>query len=152
LWLDELKKELEIPDPWASIESISKRPTAVNAPSLEVLSRSQMPQHRPKAFVSHSTQDHAFVEKLATDLRANGVEAWYSGWEIKPGDSIRTKIEEGLTGCEQFIIVLSKNSINRPWVKIRVLLPEFHELKMKVLADFVLLLHIARAAAGALRS
>jgi hypothetical protein len=42
----------------------------------------------PKAFVSHSTQDHGFVEKFATDLRINLVDAWYSGWEIKPGDSI----------------------------------------------------------------
>lgn len=71
----------------------------------------------PKVFVSHSTQDHSFVEKFATDLRTGGVDAWYSKWEIKPGDSIRAKIEEGLEGCEYFIIVLSKNSINRLWVK-----------------------------------
>ncbi len=71
----------------------------------------------PKAFVSHSSQDHAFVKKFAADLRAKGVDAWYSGWEIKPGDSIRAKIDEGLKGCEYFIIVLSKNSISRPWVQ-----------------------------------
>jgi hypothetical protein len=73
--------------------------------------------HCPKVFVSHSTQDHGFVEKFAADLRANGVDAWFSGWEIKPGDSIRQKIDEGLGGCEFFIIVLSKNSISRPWVQ-----------------------------------
>jgi hypothetical protein len=71
----------------------------------------------PKVFVSHSTQDHAFAEKFAADLRSNGVDAWYSGWEIKPGDSIRQKIDEGLEGCEFFIIVLSKSSISRPWVQ-----------------------------------
>ena len=71
----------------------------------------------PKAFVSHSSQDQKFVENFAADLRANGVDAWYSGWEIKPGDSIRKKIDDGLEGCEYFIIVLSKNSISRPWVQ-----------------------------------
>src|SRR5690349_685076 len=71
----------------------------------------------PKAFVSHSTQDHAFVEKFATDLRSHGVNAWSSAWEIKPGDSIRGKIDHGLEGCEFFIIVLSRNSIERPWVR-----------------------------------
>jgi hypothetical protein len=73
-------------------------------------------QH-PRAFVSHSTQDHPFVEKFAADLRANGVDAWFSKWEIKPGDSIRAKIDEGLAGCEYFIIVLSNSSIGRPWVQ-----------------------------------
>jgi len=82
-----------------------------------LMSEGSSEQYHPKAFVSHSTQDHEFVVKFATDLRANGVDAWYSGWEIKPGDSIRAKIEEGLEGCEYFVIALSKNSINRPWVQ-----------------------------------
>jgi hypothetical protein len=73
--------------------------------------------HHPKVFVSHATLDHPFVEKFAADLRTKGVDAWFSKWEIKPGDSIRQKIEEGLEGCEYFIVVLSKNSINRPWVQ-----------------------------------
>lgn len=91
--------------------------TALTNPSSHGLQQSQMAGHHPKAFVSHSTQDHPFVERFATDLRQNGVDAWYSGWEIKPGDSIRAKIDEGLEGCEYFIIVLSKSSINRPWVR-----------------------------------
>ena len=72
--------------------------------------------HR-KAFVCHATQDHPFVGKFAADLRTNGVDAWFSKWEIKAGDSIRAKIDEGLEGCEFFIIVLSKSSIGRPWVQ-----------------------------------
>lgn len=86
----------------------------------------------PKAFVSHSTQDHPFVERFARDLRAKGVDAWYSGWEIKPGDSIRAKIEEGLEGCEYFIIVLSKNSINRPWVQTELDAATIRKLNGKV--------------------
>ena len=82
-----------------------------------LMSEGSSEPYHPKAFVSHATADHPFVEKFAADLRANGVDAWYSGWEIKPGDSIRAKIDEGLEGCEYFIIVLSKNSINRPWVQ-----------------------------------
>ena len=73
--------------------------------------------HHPRAFISHSSQDRLFVERFSTDLRANGVEAWYSGWEIRPGDSIRGRIDEGLAGCDHFMVVLSKESINRPWVQ-----------------------------------
>lgn len=74
-------------------------------------------ERHPKAFVSHSTQDHEFVMQLATDLMSNGVEVWYSGWEIKAGDSIRRKIEEGLAGCDYFLIILSTKSVNAPWVR-----------------------------------
>jgi hypothetical protein len=74
-------------------------------------------QANPKAFISHATGDAVFVEKLATDLRSSGVDAWYSEWEIRPGDSIRAKIDDGLSQCEIFVIILSKASIKRPWVQ-----------------------------------
>ena len=52
-----------------------------------------LPESRnPRAFVSHATQDRPFVDRFAKDLWAVGVVAWYSPWEIKPGDSIRRKI------------------------------------------------------------
>src|ERR1017187_4595582 len=88
--------------------------------------------HHPKAFVSHSTQDRSFVESFAADLRQHGVDAWYSGWEIKPGDSIRAKIEEGLEDCEYFIIVLSKSSIHRPWVQAELDAATIRKLNGKV--------------------
>lgn len=75
------------------------------------------PPIAPKAFVSHSGQDRHFVEKFAADLWDFGVKAWYSRWEIKAGDSIPERIDEGIEDCEFFIIVLSKNSIHAVWVK-----------------------------------
>jgi hypothetical protein len=57
------------------------------------------------------------VEGLSKALRASGIDAWYSGWEISPGDSIPRKVDEGLQGCDYFIIVISKDSLTRPWVR-----------------------------------
>jgi len=74
----------------------------------------------PKAFVSHSGQDRQFVDRFVRDLWAVGIKAWYSKWEIKPGDSIPAKIDEGIEDCEFFIIVLSKSSIHAPWVQIEL--------------------------------
>ncbi|HXS94144.1 MAG TPA: toll/interleukin-1 receptor domain-containing protein [Candidatus Limnocylindrales bacterium] len=71
----------------------------------------------PRAFVSHSGQDHQFVHKFAVDLCDYGVDAWYSQWEIKAGDSIPERIGRGLEDCEFFIYVLSNNSISSPWVQ-----------------------------------
>lgn len=74
----------------------------------------------PKAFVSHATQDRQVVDRFTSDLRAYGVDAWYSPWEIKSGDSIPVKIEEGLEGCAFFIFVISKGSLTRPWVRMEL--------------------------------
>jgi len=74
----------------------------------------------PTVFVSHGAQDRVFVERFAGDLRAVGVDAWYSEWEIKSGDSIREKIDQGLEKCQFFILVLSKGTVSRPWVQIEL--------------------------------
>ena len=73
----------------------------------------------PKVFISHAGEDRErFAKPFAARLRANGVDAWASFWEINPGDSIVDKIfNEGLKNCEVIVIVLSNNSIGKPWVR-----------------------------------
>jgi hypothetical protein len=72
----------------------------------------------PKVFVSHASEDKdRFVVKFATRLRDNGVDAWLDKWEMHPGDSLVDKIfEEGLKEAQAVIIVLSKFSVEKPWV------------------------------------
>ncbi len=73
----------------------------------------------PKVFVSHASEDkERFVLDFATKLRNSGVDAWLDKWEMLPGDSLVEKIfEEGLKEAKAVIIVLSKYSVNKPWVK-----------------------------------
>jgi len=47
-------------------------------------------------FLSHSSKDKIVVRGLAGQLRADGLRVWLDEWEIKLGDSIPAKIEEGL--------------------------------------------------------
>lgn len=73
----------------------------------------------PKVFVSHASEDkERFVVEFAAKLRAKGVDAWLDKWEILPGDSLVDKIfEEGLKNARAVIVVLSKNSVVKPWVR-----------------------------------
>jgi len=71
----------------------------------------------PTAFLSHSSKDAATAERLALDLRANGVDVWYSHWEIRPGDSLRRKIDEGIDGASHFLVLLTPASLNSEWVQ-----------------------------------
>ena len=73
----------------------------------------------PKIFISHAGEDkERFVLGFATQLRDRGIEAWVDTWEIAPGDSIVDRIfEEGIGGAKAVIVVLSKNSVNKAWVR-----------------------------------
>lgn len=68
-------------------------------------------------FLSYSSNDKEFAEKLATSLNANGIEIFFDKWEIKVGDSIVNKIDTALGKMTDLIIVISENSINSNWVK-----------------------------------
>jgi len=73
----------------------------------------------PKVFVSHASEDKdRFVTAFAEKLRANGIDAWLDKWEMYPGDSLVDKIfEEGIKHAQAIIVVVSNNSVTKPWVR-----------------------------------
>ena len=52
----------------------------------------------PSLFLSHSSVDKPFVEKLARGLERVGVEVWFDKWAIEVGESLSWQSEEGLSG------------------------------------------------------
>lgn len=73
----------------------------------------------PKVFVCHAREDkERFVRDFATKLRAKGIDAWVDEWEMLPGDRLVDKIfEEGIKNAQAVIVVLSKYSVDKPWVR-----------------------------------
>ncbi len=70
----------------------------------------------PKVFLSYAWENSALAEKVATALQANGIDTWWAQWCISAGDSLRQKIDAGLGECTHFVVLLTPESINRPWV------------------------------------
>lgn len=69
-------------------------------------------------FLSHTSADKPFVRRLKADLLARGVtKVWVDEAEIEIGDSLTTKIDEGMKVCRYIGVVLSPRSITAPWVK-----------------------------------
>lgn len=72
----------------------------------------------PKVFISHSSCDKLFAEKLALDLKRRGIGVWLDKWEIRVGDSLRGKIfEEGIGKSDFVVVVLSESSLQSDWVQ-----------------------------------
>lgn len=68
-------------------------------------------------FLSHTSIDKPFVEKLASDLNRLGIDTWFDKYEIKVGESIFWKVDEGLRESEYFAIVLSPEALDSEWVR-----------------------------------
>jgi TIR domain-containing protein len=75
-----------------------------------------MNNNSPNVFLSYASEDKDIAGKIAKKLQENGIETWWDGWCIRAGDSIRQKIDEGIEGCTDFIVLLSPDSITKPWV------------------------------------
>jgi hypothetical protein len=74
----------------------------------------------PIAFVCHASEDKQLARRIAEDFHGNGIETFFDEWEIAPGDSIRQKIDAGLGKCTHFVVLLTPNSINKPWVNVEI--------------------------------
>jgi hypothetical protein len=68
-------------------------------------------------FLSHSSYDKEFVNRLALDLSNQNLHVFFDKWEINVGDSIVEKINMALESMKGLIIVLSSNSVTSNWVK-----------------------------------
>jgi hypothetical protein len=75
----------------------------------------------PLVYLAHASEDHETMAKpLAEALVANGIDVWFDEWEIRAGDSLRRKMEEGLANCTHFLVLLTPNSLHKPWVEIEI--------------------------------
>lgn len=68
-------------------------------------------------FVSYSRKDNDFVEKLSRRLVADRVGVWRDKWEMRPGDSLIEKIQDGMEESSHLLVILSKNSVESEWCK-----------------------------------
>lgn len=69
-----------------------------------------------KIFLSHSSLDKSTVISVALDLEKRGLSPWLDAFDILPGESIVSKINEGITTCDFVLLFLSENSIKSNWV------------------------------------
>ena len=74
----------------------------------------------PHAFLCHGSEDKVLVERIATGLRAAGIDVFFDQWCIEPGDSIRQRIDQGLEDCTHFVVLLTPASLTKPWVNAEI--------------------------------
>jgi hypothetical protein len=71
-------------------------------------------------FISYSSKDQQFADKLHSDLRNNGVSCWFAPEDLKIGEKIRTRIDESIRLHDKLLLVLSRSSVTSQWVEQEV--------------------------------
>lgn len=69
-------------------------------------------------FLSHSEKDNAVVRPVAQRLWKDGLKVWFDEWEVRPGDSIPAKIEEGLEHSRVLVLCMSANAFGADWAQL----------------------------------
>lgn len=127
--------------PLASVPSLIREvPEETSGPSAHVY----------EVFISHASEDKDdVVRPLAHALRDSGLAVWYDEFELKIGDSLRKKIDQGLARSKFGIVVLSPRFLAKGWTNYeldgivsrsvdgqQVILPIWHEITKKEVMDF----------------
>jgi hypothetical protein len=71
-------------------------------------------------FISYSTKDQEFAERLHADLQNKGVRCWFAPHDLRIGDKILDEIDAAIRLRDRVLLILSEHSIKSDWVEDEV--------------------------------
>lgn len=82
-------------------------------------------------FLSYSTKDQDFADRLHADLQARGVRCWFAPHDIRAGKKLHEQIDEAIRVYDRLLLILSEHSMNSEWVKTEIAHARQKELSEK---------------------
>ncbi len=68
-------------------------------------------------FISYSTHDQAFAERLHADLQAKGVRCWFAPRKLRGGDWLDEQLEGAIRAYDKLLLIISEASMASNWVQ-----------------------------------
>jgi hypothetical protein len=82
-------------------------------------------------FISYSSKDQGFAQRLHADLQAKGVRCWFAPHDVKGGKKLHEQIDQAIRIYDKLLLILSDDSMNSEWVKTEIANARQRELKEK---------------------
>jgi hypothetical protein len=82
-------------------------------------------------FISYSTKDQDFADRLYADLQARGVRCWFAPHDIQGGRKLHEQIDEAIRVYDKLLLILSDASMNSNWVKTEIANARARETQQK---------------------
>ncbi|MFY9608373.1 MAG: toll/interleukin-1 receptor domain-containing protein [Blastocatellia bacterium] len=71
-------------------------------------------------FISYSSNDQEFAERLYVDLQNKGVRCWFAPEDLRWGKKLREGIDESIRKHDRLLLILSQGSISSNWIEHEV--------------------------------
>ena len=71
-------------------------------------------------FISYSTRDQDFADRLHADLQNKGVRCWFAPRDIRGGRKVHEQIDEAIRMYERLLLILSEASMQSEWVATEI--------------------------------
>jgi uncharacterized protein YjbI with pentapeptide repeats len=71
-------------------------------------------------FISYSTLDQEFADRLYADLQAKGVRCWFAPHNLQGGRKMHEQIDEAIRLYDKLLLILSERSMDSEWVKTEI--------------------------------
>jgi tetratricopeptide (TPR) repeat protein len=76
--------------------------------------------NQPHIFISHSSKDDLLVKELCGVLESLGLIVWVDSRNLRGGAKLNPEIDEAIEQARQVIVVLSRDTVESPWVRKEV--------------------------------
>jgi hypothetical protein len=87
-------------------------------------------------FISYSSKDQTFAERLHADLQNNGVRCWFAPHDMPIGAKIVDALDEAIRLRDKVLLILSEGAIASDWVEDEVTTAFEEERKRKQVVLF----------------
>jgi hypothetical protein len=84
-----------------------------------------------RAFLSHSSADKLLSTTIYRKLRDEAVAVWFDQLELRPGDSLLKKIDEGISTSDFLLALVTDNSKHSAWVDKEIAIALTQEINGK---------------------
>ena len=71
-------------------------------------------------FISYSTGDQEFADRLHADLQNRGVRCWFAPHSVQGGRKLHEQIDDAIRLYDRLLLILSDHSMNSEWVKTEI--------------------------------
>jgi uncharacterized protein YjbI with pentapeptide repeats len=71
-------------------------------------------------FISYSTKDQDFADRLYADLQNKGVRCWFAPHDVQGGKKLHEQIDEAIRLHDKLLLILSLHSMESEWVKTEI--------------------------------
>ena len=95
------------------------------------LSSENFCRKRHSCFISYSTKNQDFAERLHSKMQGKGLRVWFSPEDIQGGKKLHEQIDEAIRVYDKLLLVLSPESMNSEWVKTEIRKARKAEIKEK---------------------